>query len=98
VKNSRIFRNKFIITSGIFLVYILFLDDSDIFTVYRNLRKRSDLIQQNKEIKQQLSESQLALRQLDKLNYLEHYARSKKYFKSLDEDIFVIIPKDSVPE
>lgn len=49
-------------------------------------------------IKAKLTENQNALKQLDKLYFLEQYARSKKYFKSVDEDIFVIIPSDSLPQ
>ncbi|NBU92745.1 MAG: hypothetical protein EBR54_05825 [Flavobacteriia bacterium] len=98
MKLPKIFRNKYIITSLIFLIYILFLDDTDIFTVYSNLKKRSELVEQNRMIKAKLTENQNALKQLDKLYFLEHYARSKKYFKSVDEDIFVIIPSDSLPQ
>lgn len=83
------------VTSLLFVVYVLFLDDTDIFTVYTNLKKRSNLIEQNYVMKEKLAENRLALKNLDKIYYLEHYARSKKFFKANDEDIFVIIPNDS---
>jgi cell division protein FtsB len=71
------------------------LDDTDIFTVYSNLKKRSDLMEQNESIKEKLAGNRLALKHLSDNYYLEHYARSKKFFKAKDEEIFVIIPNDS---
>jgi hypothetical protein len=96
VKIPKFLRNKYAITSIVFLVYILFLDDTDIFTVYANIKKRSDLIEQNESIKEKLASNRLALKHLNETYYLEHYARSKKFFKAKDEEIFVIIPNDSV--
>ncbi|MFM7663558.1 MAG: hypothetical protein ACKO68_03415 [Bacteroidota bacterium] len=92
----KIIRNKYFVTSAVFIIYILFLDDTDIFTVYSNLNKRSNLIEQNEAIKEKLASNRIALQNLDNIYYLEHYARSKKFFKAKDEDIFVIIPNDSI--
>jgi cell division protein DivIC len=87
-------KNKFAITAILFFIYLLFLDDTDIFTIVSNLRKQSELTEQNYAMAQNLKESRISLRRLRKIQYLEHYARSKKFFKKKDEEIFVIIPKD----
>jgi cell division protein FtsB len=42
---------------------------------------------------QQLVETKKTLKSLHGMNYLEAYARSEKFFKKDDEDIFVIIYK-----
>lgn len=96
VKFPKILRNKYAVTALVFLVYVLFLDDTDIFTVYSNIKKRGDLIEQNESIKDKLASNRLALKHLNEIYYLEHYARSKKFFKAENEEIFVIIPSDSV--
>ena len=88
-------KNKFIITAILFLLYMFFLDDMDAFKIVSNLRKRNALVEQNMIMKQKVVESRSTLRKLRQVQYLEHFARSKKYFKQIDEDIFVIIPKNS---
>ncbi len=41
----------------------------------------------------QLSKTRKTLRKLHQLNYLESYARSEKFFKKDNEEIFVITYK-----
>ena len=72
---------------------MFFLDDMDIFTMVRNLKKRSDLMEQKVVMHQKVIVSRATLKRLKKTQYLEHYARSTKYFKQVDEENFVIIPK-----
>jgi hypothetical protein len=86
-------KNKYILTVIVFIIYMLFLDDTDVFSLVHNLNKRSELSTQNKVMKKQLSETQRTLRQLHDINYLETYARSKKFFKKENEEIFVITYK-----
>lgn len=93
MKIPRYLKNKYVITSILFLSYLFFLDDMDIFTMVRNLKKRSDLTEQKVEMHQKVIASRATLKRLKKTQYLEHYARSTKYFKQVDEEIFVIIPK-----
>lgn len=95
MKIQKHLKNKYFITTLAFLFYILFLDDSDVFKLYSNIRKKKELVQQNKEMMKKLKANKYALQNLDKLEFLEHYARSNKYFKRADEDIFVIVPNDS---
>ncbi|NBV90556.1 MAG: hypothetical protein EBR91_00100 [Flavobacteriia bacterium] len=94
MKIPRILKNKFTITGIIFMIYMLFLDDSDIFTIVSNLNKRKALVAQNVEMKQKLTETRSILKDLYKIDYLESYARTNKFFKKQDEEIFVIIPKN----
>lgn len=83
-------RNKYFITSFVFLLYILFLDDLDIFMIISQNRKLSKLEAHKTEMTNQLKETRSALKMLNNTNSLEAYARSKKFFKRDDEDIFVI--------
>jgi len=83
-------RNKYFITSFIFLLYILFLDDLDIFMIVSQNRKLNKLEAHKLEMTKQLIETRSELKMLNNTNSLEAYARSKKFFKRDDEDIFVI--------
>jgi len=72
---------------------MLFLDDMDVFTIVSNLRKRSALVEQNIVMSQKVVDNRITLRKLKKTYFLEQYARSQKFFKQEEEEIFVIIPK-----
>ncbi len=83
-------KNKFILTGLIFIFFILFLDEFDIFTVVSNNAKLIKLKEKKKEILIELEKTQSTL---DKLKYpseVERFAREEKFFKKDDEDIFVI--------
>lgn len=83
-------KNKYILTSIIFAVYFLFLDDWDIFTLVRQKRKLAEVEQQDEQMHQQLKDTKKTLRKLHRLDELEAYARSEKFFKRDDEEIFVV--------
>ena len=83
-------KNKYAITIGIFMIYTLFLDDVDVFTIIRQNSKLSSLEEQKEQTQQQLSHTRETLNKLDNISGLEKYAREKKLFKLDDEDIFVI--------
>lgn len=85
----RRFKNKYVLTLTLFLIYFLFFDDNDVFTLYHyNARlhkiKKELVVSQDK-----LNQTQKTLSELDNPEYMEKYAREKKYFKMKDEDIFV---------
>lgn len=84
------FRNKYTITIGVFVVYTLFLDDVDIFSIVRQNRKLSELETQCALFSEKLSETRSSLEKLKYPSGLERYAREKKLFKKDDEDVFVI--------
>lgn len=83
-------KNKYIITIFIFICYILFLDDTDIFTMLNNYSTRSKIRIQNEKMQTKLTLTNKTLIQLQDFNYLETYARSNKFFKHDTEDIFII--------
>ncbi|MCJ8291556.1 MAG: septum formation initiator family protein [Crocinitomicaceae bacterium] len=83
-------KNKFILATVIFMVYALFLDENDIFTLIRHNRKLNQLEIAKQEVNRDLLKSRKTLRELGSKSELERYAREEKYFKKDDEDIFVI--------
>lgn len=83
-------KNKYGLTLFVFLIYVLFLDDLDIFSIISQKQKLNKLEIQSNEMKNQLISTRSTLRKLNKINYLEAYARSEKFFKKDDEEIFII--------
>lgn len=72
------------------MLYALFLDDMDIFSIYRHKKKLNQQEASKVEIQKKLIETEQTLKDLRYLSGKEKYAREKKYFKKDDEDIFVI--------
>ena len=84
------FRNKFIFTTFLFFVYMLFLDDVDIFTIINQKRKYYRLVEAKDEVTVKLSTIRHQLNQLKYTSELESFAREEKLFKKENEDIFII--------
>jgi cell division protein DivIC len=84
------FKNKFILTSTIFVIYALFLDDNDIFSMVTHANKLSNLEETKIEVSKKLERTRFTLKQMRYTSEIERYAREKKFFKRDNEDIFVI--------
>ena len=84
------FRNKYLLAFTIFLLYNLFLDDIDVFTIVSQNRRLSKLKADNSEVSLKLKDTKQTLRELRHGYALERYAREEKLFKKDDEDIFII--------
>ncbi len=93
IKIPKYLKNKYGLTIFIFLIYVLFLDDLDIFSIISQKQKLNKLEIQRDEMKNQLTSNRSTLRKLNKINYLEAYARSEKFFKKENEEIFIITYK-----
>jgi len=84
------FKNKYIFTSCVFVVYFLFLDDTDVFTIVNHNRKLNHLEASKAEVEHKLDSTVTLVRRLRYNSELESFAREKKFFKRENEDIFVI--------
>ena len=93
IKIPKYLKNKYGLTIFIFLIYVLFLDDLDIFSIISQKQKLNKLEIQRDNMKSQLLSTRATLRKLNKINYLESYARSQKFFKKENEEIFIITYK-----
>lgn len=91
MKRFKHFKNKYVITAIIFVVYILFLDDVDVFNIVRQEVKLNKLQNEKEVLHEKFIETKTVLDQLDNREALERFAREKKLFKRDNEDIFVIV-------
>ncbi len=90
IKHMKYFKNKFILTTCLFFIYILFLDDIDIFTIINQNSKLSHFELEKSEVSKKLARTKLTLKKLKYTSELENYAREEKLFKRDNEEIFVI--------
>jgi cell division protein DivIC len=88
-------KNKYGLTLFVFLIYVLFLDDLDVFSIISQKQKLNKLEIQRDNMKIQLISTRSTLRKLNKINYLEAFARSEKFFKKENEEIFIITYKSN---
>jgi cell division protein DivIC len=86
----RFFRNKYIFTTTVFLVFALFLDENDIFNLISQKRKLSKIQADIELIESKLKETRYTLKQLTHRSELERFAREEKLFKKDDEEIFIV--------
>lgn len=91
IKYLRYLRNKYILTLVIFGVYMLFLDDVDVFSIFRQQVKYNKILTEKVEMEEKLVKTRTVLNQLNNLESIEKFAREEKMFKRDDEDIFVIV-------
>jgi cell division protein DivIC len=79
-----------VFTAVLFLLYALFLDDVDIFSIVRYNNKLAQLEKSKGQVELQLEETKVTLEELKNISGKERYARERKFFKKDNEDIFVI--------
>jgi hypothetical protein len=70
---------------------MLFLDDVDVFSIFRQQVKYNKILTEKAEMEEKLVKTRTVLNQLNNLESIEKFAREEKMFKRDDEDIFVIV-------
>lgn len=83
-------KNKFLLASIIFVLYSLFLDENDIFTIMRQRRQLNELEKATVETQENLDQTLNTIARLKYTSEVERFAREKKLFKKDGEDVFVI--------
>jgi len=96
--NSSIFkilRNKRIVTSILFLTWIVFFDENSIVSHQKNKRRLFELKQQEEYYKERIEADKQKLIDLDAgEGKLEKFAREQYFMSKPDEDVFVIVDND----
>lgn len=89
-KRVQLLRNKYFATTLVFILYGLFLDDVDIFSILRQNNKLKSLTRAKNETSIKLKQTKETIEKLKSHSELERFAREKKLFKKDNEDVFVI--------
>ncbi len=91
-------KNKYIIVTAFFVVWMLFVDRNDFIAQYQQVHKLNLLKKEKKYYQDEITKTQEDLKELTTdPEHLEKFAREKYLMKKDNEDVFVIIkeaPKD----
>lgn len=84
-------KNKYILVSIAFLVWMLFFDPKDWGTITARTQKLNELKQSEKHLVVQIADTKKELQLLKTdASSIEKYAREKFYMKKDNEDIFIV--------
>jgi len=87
-----VLRNKYLIASIIFILWILFFDSNNLITRYKELRNLNKLRADIEYYRNKIEEDGRKLNELKTNNRnLEKYAREQYRMKKADEDLYIII-------
>ena len=87
-------RNKFFIAFAAFVVWMLFFDERDVFTMGHHRQELRELQQSKKYYTEQINKEKTDLDNLkNNPAVIEKYAREKYYMKRDNEDLFLIPEK-----
>lgn len=93
VKGSaiKLWQNKYLVATILFLTFIIFLDENSIISHNRNKRRLKDLTEQKKTYREQIKSDRQKLEDLNSgPENLEKFAREQFYMSKPDEDIFIV--------
>lgn len=86
----RFLKNKYALASVVFLFWIMFINDIDLFYIIRSRIELHTLSREVELMKQRNAEARQSLHDLTtNLTTLEKFARERYYMKRDNEDIFV---------
>ena len=90
----RIWRNKYLVATIIFLAWILFFDENSIVSHNRNNRRLKELTEQKETYREQIKSDEQKLEDLNSgTENLEKFAREQYYMSKPDEDVFIVEEK-----
>ena len=85
-------KNKYVIVLLSMLIYLLFLEETDLFTLAKYKSKVSDLEDQKEYLDEEIIETRKSITELSTDEAaLEKFAREQHYMKRDNEDVFVFI-------
>lgn len=91
-KIPAIFRNKYILTILIFLIWLLLLDSNNLIARYKEIRELNKLRSDREYYLKKIEVDRKKLRELKTDNEnLEKFAREQYHMKKPDEDLYIIL-------
>jgi len=88
-----ILRNKFVLATVSFAVWLLFFDRNDVFTQIQRKSELDELKQSKQYFEKQIAENRNLSKDLQfNASAIEKYARERYLMKRENEDLFIIRP------
>lgn len=92
---KRVIRNKYFITSVLFLAWLIFFDENSIIAHQKDKQRLKELIQQKEYYIERIASDNQKLEDLKSgKEELEKFAREQYHMSKPDEDIFIVIEED----
>jgi hypothetical protein len=86
--------NKYLIAFMVFSVWMLFIDDNNIFFLRKNVNKLKEYRVEKAYFLEKIRKDSIQLREMkENARNLEKFAREEFLMKKKDEDIFLVIEK-----
>ena len=88
-----VLRNKFLLATTAFVIWMLFFDRNDVFTQMQRRSELNELKQSRQYFQKQIDENRRFSKDLQfNASAIEKYAREKYLMKRDNEDLFIIQP------
>jgi len=92
----KVLRNKFLLATTAFVIWMLFFDKNDVFTQMARRSELREMKQSKAWYQQQIAESQKFSKDLQfNASAVEKYAREQYLMKRDNEDLFVVQPLEN---
>ena len=93
IRTVSFLRNKFLLASTAFVVWMLFFDRNDLFTQMERRSELNELKESKAYFEKQIAENRKFSKDLQfNAQAIEKYAREKYLMKRENEDLFIIQP------
>ncbi|MBP7497939.1 MAG: septum formation initiator family protein [Bacteroidales bacterium] len=94
-KIFRLFSNKFVIVTLVFLVWITFFDNSNLIKRFSDNKQLNKLKKEKASYKQEVYNDSVFINELSNDDEVfERYAREKYFMKKDSEDIYVVVKEN----
>ena len=88
---QKLWRNKYLVATILFLTFIIFLDENSIVSHNRNKRRLKELTEQKETYRAQIKSDKQKLEDLNSgPENLEKFAREQFYMSRPNEDVFIV--------
>lgn len=95
-KYFKFFTNLYVITSLLFLFWMLFMDTNSLMFHKELNNEIRDLTEQRNKLKIEIEKDKKLIKDLNDIDNYEKFARENFYMKKDDEEIYIIEYKDTI--
>lgn len=90
-----ILKNKYVIATIIFVVYVFFLSENNLRVVGKVRSEVKELTEQEELLKAEIHQDSVNILQLsNNIDAIEEYGREQYYMKANNEDVYVVKEKE----
>lgn len=94
-KAFSILSNRYLLTTALFFLWVLFFDQNNLLTQYEYFKELKKITDEKNYYEKELMKVKKSLQQLStNPENLERFAREKYFMKKDNEDIFILYNKD----